>query len=140
MLGTYSNFPSARAGVALLLLRVVVGTSSILEAGMMIARNNAQAQAATIAAALMVVAGLAVIIGFLTPIAIMLILLVGAVMMLARIPSAALLLLDSRMAAFEFVVELATLILLGPGAISVDARLFGRREVAIRDAPRLNDS
>jgi uncharacterized membrane protein YphA (DoxX/SURF4 family) len=137
---TFSNFPSARAGVALLLLRVVVGTSSILEAGLMIARNNAQAQAATIAAALVIVAGLAVIIGFMTPIAILLICLMGAQMMLVRIPPAALLLLDSRMAAFEFAVELSTLILLGPGAISVDARLFGRREVAIREAPRLNDS
>ena len=101
----------------------------------MIARIHAQAQAATIAAALVVVAGLALIIGFLTPIAGLLICLMGAVIMLVRVPPSALLLFDSRMAAFELVVESATLILLGPGAISVDARLFGRREVVIRKRP-----
>jgi len=59
--------------------------------------------------------------------------------MLEHVAPLPLLLFDSRMAAFEFVVESAMLILLGPGAISVDARLFGRREVTIRDAPRPND-
>jgi hypothetical protein len=34
------------------------------------------------------------------------------------------------------VVMSAVLVILGPGAISLDARLFGRREVAIDEAPR----
>jgi hypothetical protein len=34
----------------------------------------------------------------------------------------------------------AVLVILGPGAISLDARLFGRREVTIREALRPNDS
>jgi len=109
---TFSNFPSAGAGVALLILRLVVGTSSILEAGLMIARNHAQAAAATIAAALVAVAGLALIVGFLTPIAGILMCLVGAVIMLEHVAALPLLLFDSRMAAFEFVVESAMLIFL----------------------------
>jgi hypothetical protein len=40
------------------------------------------------------------------------------------------------MSAFEFVLMSAVLVILGPGAISLDARLFGRREVAIRRASR----
>ena len=52
------------------------------------------------------------------------------------IPPAEFLLFNSRMAAFEFVVMSAVLVILGPGAISLDARLFGRREVAIRRGSR----
>ena len=48
-------------------------------------------------------------------------------------------LLNSRMALFEFVVMAAALAILGPGAASIDARLFGRREVAIREEHRPND-
>jgi hypothetical protein len=40
-------------------------------------------------------------------------------------------LLDSRMALFEFVVMAAVVSVLGPGAMSVDSRLFGRREIPI---------
>jgi hypothetical protein len=35
------------------------------------------------------------------------------------------------MALFEFVVMAAAVSVLGPGAISVDSRLFGRREIPI---------
>jgi uncharacterized membrane protein YphA (DoxX/SURF4 family) len=136
---TFSSFPSGGAGAALLVLRLVVGASATLEAGLIIARNHAPAYVATIAAASVAIAGLALIIGFLTPIASVFICLVGVVVMVS-IPSAALLLFNSRMATFEFVVMSAVLVILGPGAISVDARLFGRREVAIRRASRPNDS
>jgi len=50
------------------------------------------------------------------------------------IPPAEFLLFDSRMAAFEFVVMSAVLIIFGPGAISLDDRLLGRQEVTIRKA------
>ena len=137
---TFSSFPSGWAGAALLVLRLIVGASATLEAGLIIARNHAPAHLAMIAAASMAIAGLALIIGFLTPIASGCICLIGAVAMMISIQPAALLLFDSRMAAFEFVVMSAVLAILGPGAISVDARLFGRREVPIRRASRPNDS
>jgi uncharacterized membrane protein YphA (DoxX/SURF4 family) len=136
---TFSSFPSGWAGAALLVSRLVVGAPATLEAGLIIARNHAPAYVATIAAASVTIAGLALIIGFLTPIASAFICLIGAVIMVS-IPPAALLLFNSRMAAFEFVVMSAVLVILGPGAISVDARLFGRREVAIRRASRPTDS
>jgi uncharacterized membrane protein YphA (DoxX/SURF4 family) len=137
---TFSSFPSGWAGAALLVLRLVVGASATLEAGLTIARNHTPAHIATIAAASVAIAGLTLIIGFLTPIASVFVCLMGAVIMVICIPPAALLLFNSRMAAFEFVVMSAMLVILGPGAISVDARLFGRREVAIRRASRPNDS
>jgi len=136
---SFSSFPSGWAGAALLVLRLVVGASAAFEAGLSIAHNHAPVHMATIAAASLAIAGVSLVIGFLTPIASLFVCLIGAVIM-AIIPPAALLLFNSRMAAFEFVVMSAVLVILGPGAISVDARLFGRREVAIYRASRPNDS
>ncbi len=136
---TFSSFPSGWAGAALLVLRVVVGASATLQAGLLIAGGH-PVRVATVAAISMAIAGLALMIGFLTPIASVLVCLGGAGIMLTCIPPAPLLLFDSRMAVFEFVVMSAALVILGPGAISLDARLYGRREVAIREAPRQNDS
>ncbi|MDB6045487.1 MAG: hypothetical protein JWM63_4038 [Gammaproteobacteria bacterium] len=136
----FSSFPFGWAGVALLVLRVVVGASAALEAGLLITGGHTVVRLAAIAAASVVIAGLALVVGLLTPIASVLACLGGAVIMLTCIPPAPLLLFDSRMAAFEFVVMSAVLVILGPGAISLDARLFGRREVTIREALRPNDS
>jgi uncharacterized membrane protein YphA (DoxX/SURF4 family) len=136
---TFSGFPSGWAGAALLVLRVVVGASATLQAGLLIA-GSYTVRVPTLAALSMAIAGLALMIGFLTPIASVLVCLGGAGIMLTCIPPAPLLPLHSKMAAFEFVVMSAVLVVLGPGAISLDARLFGRREVTIREAPRPNDS
>ena len=136
---TFSSFPTGWAGTALLVLRVVVGASASLQAGLIIA-GGLTMRAATVAAISMAIAGLALMIGLLTPIASVLVCLGGAGIMLTCIPPAPLLLFDSRMAAFEFVVMSAALIILGPGAISLDARFFGRRAVAIRETSSPNDS
>ena len=131
----FTSFPSGWAGTALLVLRVVVGASATLQAGLLIAASHT-VRMTTLAALSMAIAGLALLVGFLTPIASVLVCLGGAGILLTCIPPAPLLLFDSSMAAFEFVVMSAVLVILGPGAISLDARLFGRREVAIDEAPR----
>jgi uncharacterized membrane protein YphA (DoxX/SURF4 family) len=136
---TFSSFPSGWAGTALLLLRVVVGASATLQASLVVAGGHV-VRVATLAAISMAIAGAALIIGILTPIASVLVCLGGAVIILLCIPPAPLLLFDSRMAAFEFVVMSTVLVILGPGAISLDARLFGRKQVEIPQAPRPNDS
>jgi len=38
---------------------------------------------------------------------------------------------DTRLAAFSVIVVAAALILIGPGAFSLDGYLFGRREIII---------
>jgi uncharacterized membrane protein YphA (DoxX/SURF4 family) len=119
-------------------LRVVVGASATLQAGLLIA-GGVTAPLATGAAISIAIAGVALMIGFLTPIASALVSLGGAGIMLACVTPAPLLLFDSRMAVFESVVMSAVLVILGPGEISLDARLFGRREVAIREAPNPDD-
>jgi uncharacterized membrane protein YphA (DoxX/SURF4 family) len=42
----------------------------------------------------------------------------------------------STLAAFNLAAISAALVLLGPGAFSLDARLFGRREIIIPEGPR----
>jgi len=133
---TFSGFPAGWAGAALLVLRIVVGASATIEAGWILVGSSAAVDATTIAAASVAIAGLAAVAGCLTPIASALLCVEGAAIMVMRIPSLFFHLFDSRMASFEFVVMSAVLVILGPGAISVDARLFGRREVTIGAARR----
>jgi uncharacterized membrane protein YphA (DoxX/SURF4 family) len=137
---TFSSFPSGWSGLALLVLRVVVGALAALQAGLIITGSRTIVSLATLAAVSMAIAGFALIIGFLTPIASVWVCLGQAGITIMCAPSAPRLLFDSRMAAFEFVVMSAVLVILGPGAISLDARLFGRREVVIGGTPRGNDS
>ena len=83
-----------------------------------------------LAGALAVVSGLALLAGFLTPAS-------GAIAGLTTLfivatwtPPGTSVLVD-RFAALILIVDAAALALLGPGAHSLDARLFGRREIII---------
>lgn len=133
---TFTSFPSGWVGAALLVLRVVAGASAMVEAVLAITGTHSPlGLAAVLFAAL---AGLALVLGFLTPVVSALIAMAGAAI-LVGLHGAVLRLLDSPMALFEFVVIAAALAILGPGATSIDARLFGRREVAISEEHRPND-
>jgi uncharacterized membrane protein YphA (DoxX/SURF4 family) len=80
---------------------------------------------------LLLIAGLMMIVGFCTPIAGGLAAAIGLAATLSWQPLAALE-LDSKLAGSEFVALACVLAALGPGAYSLDAHLFGRREVSIR--------
>ena len=132
----FTSFPSGWVAVALLVLRVVVGTSAMVEATLAV--SGAHSPLILVTAALAALAGLALVLGLLTPIASALIAAEAATILLCM-KVVVLQLLNSRMALFEFVVMAAALAILGPGAASIDARLFGRREVAISEDHRPND-
>jgi uncharacterized membrane protein YphA (DoxX/SURF4 family) len=83
--------------------------------------------------------GAALLIGFLTPLAAVLAALVGLAAALASRPAPVADAFGSGMATVLVVSIAAALACLGPGAFSLDAHLFGRREVVIpraSDAPR----
>ena len=125
---TFTSFPSGAVGAALLVLRAIVGAAAIAEAVLV---ATADPSALCIAmAALAALAGVALLPGFLTPLAAAILAAQGAALFVLT-NGAALRLFESRMALFEFVVMAALLAVLGPGVASVDARLFGRREVSI---------
>jgi uncharacterized membrane protein YphA (DoxX/SURF4 family) len=127
---TFSRFPSGWIGAALLLLRLAVGATTIAEAALFLAVSHSPL--VLLAAACAAAGGLALLFGFLTPI-VSAFLAAEGVAILYTFPVPGLQLLDSRMALAQFVVMTAVLAIVGPGAFSVDARLFGLREVAISE-------
>jgi uncharacterized membrane protein YphA (DoxX/SURF4 family) len=117
------------------LLRATVGIAAMAEAFFAIAADSSPLVVAIgLSAALM---GIALILGILTPVASAL-LSFGSVLLMT-LPAVALHLLSTRMALFEYVVMAATLAVVGPGATSLDARIFGHREVAIAERHPADD-
>lgn len=133
---SFTTFPSGSVGAALLVLRLIVGASGFIEGALTIVAGHSMLNIA--GGSFCAFAGLALTIGFLTPVVSGLLAALG-VAVLPGLHYASLRLLDSRMAVFEFIAMAAALAILGPGATSVDARLFGRRVVAIRDGKRPGD-
>ncbi|HWO31519.1 MAG TPA: DoxX family protein [Candidatus Acidoferrum sp.] len=128
---TFSGFPTGYPGFALLLLRLVVGGAASSQAWLLIAGNHGAVNTNVVVASLAFVIGLALIIGLMTPIAS--VLLAAGALFLTVDPSALghLWLFESGMARLEFIVMAVALILLGPGTFSLDARLYGRREIEV---------
>ena len=130
---TFSGFPTGHPGLALLLLRLVVGGTTSSQAWLLITAEHAAANTSVVIASLAFVIGLALIIGFMTPIASVLLSAGGLLLTVDSNVPGHLLLFESGMARLDFIVMSAALISLGPGALSLDARLYGRREIEVNE-------
>jgi uncharacterized membrane protein YphA (DoxX/SURF4 family) len=129
---SFSGFPAGYPGVALLLLRLVVGGSASFQAWLLIAAEHTRfSTGAIVGAVIGLLTGLALIIGFMTPIASVLLSAGGLSLVVGSSLSGHLPLFQPVLARLEFVVISIALISLGPGALSLDARLYGRREIQI---------
>jgi|SRR5580658_7349543 uncharacterized membrane protein YphA (DoxX/SURF4 family) len=127
---TFSGFPTGGPGLALLLLRFVVGGAASSQACLFVAANHG-ATASVVVSLMALVTGLALIIGVMTPIASVLLSVGGLLLAVHPSVSGHLLLFESGMARLEFIVMSVALIPLGPGALSLDARMYGRREIEV---------
>ena len=125
----FSSFPSGCPGAALLLLRLAVGGIASLHASLIMATTQGAASGDLLIAALVIIIALALIVGFITPIASALLTIGGMLVMLDPDIARKLPMFEAWTARAEFIVLSAALICLGPGAFSLDARLYGRREV-----------
>jgi putative oxidoreductase len=117
----FSTFPNGSPGMGLLLLRLALGGSLIAQA---IAEVRASAWSQALPAVAEIPVAVLIIIGLWTPIAALAVCLLQLGVLLIAERTIAPQLLQMFVA-----VGLA---LLGPGAWSIDARLFGRRRVEIR--------
>jgi uncharacterized membrane protein YphA (DoxX/SURF4 family) len=123
----FSTFPDGLPGVGLIFLRFLLGISTIFQAIGMLGSTNAPLQLAVDTLSMLL--AIAVLIGFLTPISCGLITIVYL-----TIGSGSLLVSNGQSSSFtalDFAVISAALVLLGPGAFSLDAKMFGRREIRI---------
>jgi len=122
MLRLYSSFAHGAPGVGLLLMRAVAGTALIHCAAVALGRSPALLPALLDVAA--GATGLLLLIGLWTPV-------IGVLAALGALWAAY---MEASFAGYYALLATlgAALALLGPGAFSVDARLFGWKRVEIR--------
>lgn len=130
LLRLFSAFPAGWPGVGLLLLRTAIGIVVLLQAGFYL--DSASSTSGIWLSGLVgVAAGAALLIGILTPIAGIVVGLgvmgIGFSILAAPMPN----LFDEKLSAVLGATIAAAIVFVGPGAFSVDARLFGRREIII---------
>jgi uncharacterized membrane protein YphA (DoxX/SURF4 family) len=131
----FSTFPEGWPGLGLVLMRLTVGLSAIVQGIGTFVDSAAQLLSCAIGS-LEILVGAALLIGFVTPIT-------GACASLGNLAIAVSWFQtssekthDKTVVALYLVVISIAITLLGPGAFSLDARLFGRREIIIPEASR----
>ena len=130
-------FPGGWAGVALLLLRSGVGLTAAFQGGAYLATGGGVLPWLIGFSALAI--GLLLVMGFLTPAVTVLSGFGAAASAYSWLPLPASNLFDTRLPVILIGVMAVAIVMLGPGAFSLDARLFGFREIIIPRIDRSSD-
>jgi uncharacterized membrane protein YphA (DoxX/SURF4 family) len=99
-----------------------------------VSRGGSVTAAAVLSGMLLAITGVCLLIGFLTPIVSVLAGVACIASAISLLPAPAGNLFDGALVSLEMTVMAVAVALLGPGAFSLDARLFGRREIVIPPA------
>jgi len=126
----FSTFPSEWPGVGLLLLRILVGCSLIVH-GMGYVQTPNPGLLTCCLAVITFASGALLLAGLMTLFVALLVAAGGIGVALSWIPSPGQELFDSYPAIINLIVLSIAIAFLGPGAFSLDARMFGRREITI---------
>ena len=124
----FSAFPGGWPGLGLLLLRALVGVTLIAQIVAYIGSTKLSVLSLMVTALVLIIAS-CLLVGFMTPVAAM-------VIGLGAIALAASHVFETNQTLLNVVVLTTAIALLGPGAFSIDARMFGRREILIPNTPR----
>jgi uncharacterized membrane protein YphA (DoxX/SURF4 family) len=118
------------SGISLLVLRAVLGLALVAEGGCYIREPNSSLGAVCMGLSVIAAGGL-LILGLFTPF-VGLVVGLGAVgIILSLLPGCSPNVFDSKPAVIFALTMLLTVIGAGPGRYSMDARMFGRREIII---------
>lgn len=129
----FATFPTGSPGLGLLVLRVGVALALVVHGAASLGSESTLGASAVAVAAALTAALL--LIGLMTPLAGALAALIGVGLATAWLPAPTPNAFEVRLTAVLVVTVATAIALLGPGAFSLDAALFGRREIAI--PPRL---
>ncbi len=127
----FSMFPDGSPGAGLLLLRAAGGAVLITQGAAYLGDKNESGFLALIVVSVTCVVGLLLLIGFLTRMAALVAAVIGVNSVLAWFPRVNTALSVTPTTAVLFAAVAIAVICLGPGAYSLDGRLFGRREIVI---------
>jgi uncharacterized membrane protein YphA (DoxX/SURF4 family) len=127
----FSIFPDGWPGIGLLLLRFAIGISATTEGAHTLMEFSGATFATWAMGLVAICAGAALLIGFLTPVASALATIGHLAMGLSLLAGSMRVPTDKAYGEIYLVVMSLAVMLLGPGAFSVDARFFGRREIVI---------
>jgi uncharacterized membrane protein YphA (DoxX/SURF4 family) len=135
----FSTFPRGVPGLGLLLLRMATSSVLVLQGASILSTGVDSAVQNSLLPLVEVLSGVCLLLGFLTPIAATIAMLVEVAMAVSWLRMVNVNGVQTRQGVLVVAVMSAALILLGPGAFSIDSRLFGRREVIIPRRPRTPD-
>lgn len=133
----FSTFPHGSPGIGLLLLRAGAAAVLIVHGAACLTHRNAATWGTWAVGVMAILTGALLLLGLMTPLAGVVGAIGGAGVALSWFPSPTPATLGAGVAGVLLVVVMVAIALLGPGAISVDAALFGRREITI---PRMRDA
>ena len=136
----FTTFPGGAHGIGLLLLRAAVGLTAIATGISYLFGISNPAMATSLLGLALTVGGAAMTIGALTPMAGFLVGLCFLGIAFSWFSAPLWGLHDAKLVASGVIITTAGISLLGPGAYSVDGRLFGRREIVIPPSPRPPES
>jgi putative oxidoreductase len=132
----FSSFPDQWAGIGLLLLRMAIGLIAVIQGGLYLLNRAGETFEAVAVGVAIAASGISLLIGFLTPLAGALIAVATMGIALSWLPPPTPNLFDAPVPLVLVVTVCAAVAFLGPGAFSVDSRLFGRRRIIIPDVRR----
>ena len=121
----FSAFPAGWPGVGLLLLRLLVGVTLIAQTVTQF-RSSELSASGWVLASLLLAAAVCILLGLVTPVVAIVIGVASVYLVVSTLPNS--------IQNLDVVVLSTAIALLGPGAFSVDARMFGRREILIPNA------